>query len=81
MKPPKTPRATPRYATRAPRRQVNPLLKKALTKLLGPAVDPAGTLRDLHVGGADIYQLYKAFTILFSLKFAKCVNVKRIEQE
>ncbi len=39
------PRANPRYAPRAPRGQVNPLPKESLTKLLGPAVDPAGSSR------------------------------------
>ncbi len=39
------PRATPRYALRAPRGQVNLFPKESLTKQPGPAVDPAGSAR------------------------------------
>jgi hypothetical protein len=38
-------RATPRYVPRVPRGQVNPFPKESLTKLPGPAVDPAGSPR------------------------------------
>ncbi len=44
-------RATPRYTPRAPRRQLYLLPKKSLTKLLRPAVDPAGPRRTRPRGG------------------------------
>ncbi len=53
------PRATPRYAPRAPRGQVIPLPYKFLTKLLGPAVDPAGSPRALPAVGAPSLAFWK----------------------
>ncbi len=48
---PPPPAGNPAVHPRALRGQLYPLPKKSLTKLLGPAVDPTGTPRDLPAGG------------------------------
>jgi hypothetical protein len=58
------PRATPR----APRGLVTPLPKKSLTKLLGPAVNPAGTLIVILVEANDKGRVVQSLLSLLGLK-------------